>query len=610
MSRTHTFALIALALFIHGCGGGGSDAPDPPKGPPPPPPPTYTIGGTLTGLESGTLVLGLSAPGISAQTLSLTADGDFQFSAGVFEGSDYTVAITTTPENHTCTIENASGTANSDVDDVAVDCDVIATTVYGIAQKGPFTIASAVIVHELDHYLSRTGRTVETLVTDARGSFSTNIDFVGPVVEIEVTGTYFHEHAGVVSTFPLTLRAYASRGSTRTSVNVLSELTLGRIKALVEGGMGFAEARRQARQEVFERFDIPYVADDLDHEADLLAADGGQLLLLSLRATHPSEGFTFFMLDNWAKVITEGPDAPNYTNPFSADSDLDPLTIQQALADYAAANGITDAAPAYVNDFMNTDEVWLNVEGFGGSEMTVQIDGYAPISVTEDGSYLLAEVPRTFHRSISFEVVGGPPQVCVMNPQAVSIVDDDIVTISCTPSKTHIYLVGEYVNSRLYLIETTTGRETTFEGVRKPFQLISEYPMFEYGKTYSVAFSGETRHSERCVITPAELTINEAHIEADAAEVTVSCEPNVPVYADITANFHRIQVTGPDFGKIVEPGEGVKLPWGVYVGEAAGVLSAREDLEVGGNACTVTNPGIVTDAHIEAGRYEVEVDCP
>ena len=80
---------------------------------------TYTIGGTLSGLTSGTVVL---ADNGSFDSLSLSANGGFQFAKALTAGSTYAVTVTTQPSGQTCVVTNGTGTANANVTNVAVAC--------------------------------------------------------------------------------------------------------------------------------------------------------------------------------------------------------------------------------------------------------------------------------------------------------------------------------------------------------------------------------------------------------------------------------------------------------------------------------------------------------
>ena len=80
-----------------------------------------TIGGTVTGLTGTGLVLQNNG----ADDLSITANGDFVFSATVDDGNNYAVTVQTNPTGpvQVCTASKASGTVNAaDVTDVAISC--------------------------------------------------------------------------------------------------------------------------------------------------------------------------------------------------------------------------------------------------------------------------------------------------------------------------------------------------------------------------------------------------------------------------------------------------------------------------------------------------------
>jgi N-acetylneuraminic acid mutarotase len=103
--------LVAGCLLPVGCGGGN-----------PPPPTTFAIGGTVTKLAgtNGGLVL-QDGTGV---TLPVSANGSFAFASAVPSGTAYTVTISAQPSNpaQTCAVVNGSGTVESDVTNITVDC--------------------------------------------------------------------------------------------------------------------------------------------------------------------------------------------------------------------------------------------------------------------------------------------------------------------------------------------------------------------------------------------------------------------------------------------------------------------------------------------------------
>ncbi|MCA2960441.1 MAG: hypothetical protein IOD12_09320, partial [Silvanigrellales bacterium] len=86
-------------------------------------PQEYTIGGTVTGLTSGTLVLRLNG----GNDKSIAASGAYTFAGGIEPGGSYSVTVATQPAGLTCTVANGSGTANADVTNANVTCAASAT---------------------------------------------------------------------------------------------------------------------------------------------------------------------------------------------------------------------------------------------------------------------------------------------------------------------------------------------------------------------------------------------------------------------------------------------------------------------------------------------------
>lgn len=81
---------------------------------------TYTLGGTLTGLEAG------DTPSLRAEyntvLTTLTVDGPYVLNNTINSGSSYTVTLNQTPTNKNCTITGGTGTATADVTDIIIDC--------------------------------------------------------------------------------------------------------------------------------------------------------------------------------------------------------------------------------------------------------------------------------------------------------------------------------------------------------------------------------------------------------------------------------------------------------------------------------------------------------
>jgi hypothetical protein len=81
---------------------------------------TFTIGGTVSGLNSGTSVTLLDN---GTDSLPVPANGAFTFKTALASGAAYSVTVGTQPTGETCTVTNGSGTVGSaNVTNVAVAC--------------------------------------------------------------------------------------------------------------------------------------------------------------------------------------------------------------------------------------------------------------------------------------------------------------------------------------------------------------------------------------------------------------------------------------------------------------------------------------------------------
>jgi hypothetical protein len=102
--------------------------------------PTYTVGGTASGLASGSTVVLQNNGG---NDLSVTANGAFTFSAALAPGAAYSVTVKSNPPGQTCTVARSTGTIGSaNVTNVAMTCATTPTTwsvggiVSGLASGG------------------------------------------------------------------------------------------------------------------------------------------------------------------------------------------------------------------------------------------------------------------------------------------------------------------------------------------------------------------------------------------------------------------------------------------------------------------------------------------
>lgn len=105
-------AVVFLCVLLTGCGGGSSGGGNQPDDP------TYSIGGTISGLD-GTVVLQNGG----ADNLTRSTNGVFTFPAELDSGDTYAVTVLTQPAGQICSVSNGSGTVGSaDITNIDVTC--------------------------------------------------------------------------------------------------------------------------------------------------------------------------------------------------------------------------------------------------------------------------------------------------------------------------------------------------------------------------------------------------------------------------------------------------------------------------------------------------------
>ena len=86
----------------------------------------YTIGGTVSGLTAGAVVLQNN----SGDDLSITANGPFTFATTIANGVAYSVSVSTQPPGPDCTVTGGSGSATTKVTSVSVVCSADPATLF------------------------------------------------------------------------------------------------------------------------------------------------------------------------------------------------------------------------------------------------------------------------------------------------------------------------------------------------------------------------------------------------------------------------------------------------------------------------------------------------
>ena len=144
-------------------------------------------------------------------------------------------------------------------------------------QKGPFVSGSAVTIQELDERFDPTGRTYNTQISNDFGEFRLGSTITSNYVEVIAKGFYFNEVSGSLSDAELTLRSIVDLRDVNNQVNVNILTTLAKdriIKLVVEDGMSFANAKKQAELEVLTAFNISATEESESFESMDLSKPG------------------------------------------------------------------------------------------------------------------------------------------------------------------------------------------------------------------------------------------------------------------------------------------------------------------------------------------------
>ncbi len=157
------------------------------------------------------------------------------------------------------------------------------TTISGTIEKGPFVQGSKVILYDLNSSLEQTGKNYTTNTKSDLGAFDfgNTIELSSRYGEFETSGYFYNECDSSLSAAPITLKAIADlNGKNTANVNLLTHLEYARVKYLVTNGASFANAKKQAEQELLKIFAITNtisspeeisITDNNDHAAILLA---------------------------------------------------------------------------------------------------------------------------------------------------------------------------------------------------------------------------------------------------------------------------------------------------------------------------------------------------
>lgn len=197
----------------------------------------------------------------------------------------------------------------------------------GKVQKGPYLNGASLTIAELNANMAQTGRQFNAQISDNLGSFELkNLELETQFTELKADGFYFNEVISEASAARLILYALANLDQKSSmNVNLLSHLERDRVYRLMDEGMSFSEAKRQAQTEVLRIFYIEY--GDMD-ESEMLDISGGgedDAILLAVSV----------ILQGYRSVAELSELLANINSDFSKDGELDSGELGSQLVTHA-----------------------------------------------------------------------------------------------------------------------------------------------------------------------------------------------------------------------------------------------------------------------------------
>lgn len=153
-------------------------------------------------------------------------------------------------------------------------------SISGYAQKGQFIKGATITAYALNDKLLATGESFPSVIKDDLGSFAISAEVTAPYLELKAEGYYFIENTGETSTSPIYLNALASSSQEKININLLTTLTSGRIKKLINEGKSFEVAKKQAERELINIFSFQPESVTLGFEEMNISEDGNSNAIL------------------------------------------------------------------------------------------------------------------------------------------------------------------------------------------------------------------------------------------------------------------------------------------------------------------------------------------
>ncbi|MCB1180082.1 MAG: DUF1566 domain-containing protein [Leptospiraceae bacterium] len=448
----------------------------------------YKISGSVTGLNGSGLVLQNN----SSDNLSISSNGNFEFSTPVASSASYSVSVFSDPSNlsQTCTASNNSGTVtSSDITNVSITC---VTNSYSISVSVSGLSGSGLI-------LQNNGGNNLSISSNTTYSFSTSIN----------SGSDYNVTVSSNPSSPTQTCSVTNSSGTVTSANITN-------------------------------VSVTCSTNTYTLSGTISGLSGSGLVIQNNSGddTPISNGATSFSFPT--KVASgAGYNVTVKTNPSS-------LTQVCSVTNGSGTISSSNITNISITCSTSTFTISATVSGYAGSGLKLRNNGGDDKSISGNGTFTFTTPVAsggTYNVTVYTEP-SSPTQTCSVNKGSGTVTSSNIsdITVSCT---TNSYSIGGSITglSGTLVIQNNSGNDLSLPSGTTSFTFTSKILS---GSTYSVTvLSNPTSPYQDCTITNGSGTVT----SSDISNVSISCVNTYTVRGTITELFggnFEIQNNGGD----------------------------------------------------------------
>jgi large repetitive protein len=514
---------------------------------------TFTIGGTVSGLQGSGLVLRNNG----GDDLPIVGNGPFQFAAKLASGATYNVTVRTNPGNpaQTCAVTNATGTVKSaSITNIAVTCMTARFTIGGFISS----LAGSGLQLRLNNQ---------------------------PPLNVPAGATNFTFSTLLASGTPYLVRKVRDPSNPAQDCEVADDTESGIV--------GNANVTNVQVTCTTKSFSIGGSVSGLRGSGLVLQKNGGDDLAIA------SDGrFTF---------QTEQASATNYTVTVRTQPSNPSQTCTIAKASGKVGSGdITDVA---VTCAVNTFAIGGTVTGLLGSGLVLSNNNGDDLPVTADGSFQFAtKVASGGGYNVAVRTQpSNPTQACTVGSPSGTVGNGDITTVvvSCSTSD---FTVGGIVNNLAgsgLVLQNNAADDVTLNAGATTFT----FTPVPSGTQYNVTIAAQpTGPAQSCTVTNPSGTVGGENVTS----VQVDCVTTEFSIGGTVTGLHgsglQLQNNGGEVLSIAADGP-FKFPTSLPNNAAYSVIVVTQP-NTPTQACVATNNvGIVAGADVTTIAVEC-VDSP